>query len=71
MAHPSKKDAIVRLFIRASKSHHGAFEMKIKEFGVHRSSHRILMYLSRKDTPTSQKDIARVHLIDEWEDEEE
>ena len=33
--------------------------MKIKEFGVHRSSHRILMYLSRKDTPTSQKDIAR------------
>ena len=54
----NNKDNIVKLFICAAKSHHSAFESRIVDFGVHRSQHRILMLLSRRDQPTTQKDIA-------------
>ena len=54
-----KKDDIVKLFLLAARSHHHTFEKHVSGFGVHRSQHRILMYLSRRtDTTTTQKDIA-------------
>lgn len=53
------KDNIVKLFIGAAKMHHRAFENKVSKFGVHRSQHRILMFLSKRDGQcTYQKDIA-------------
>ena len=53
------KNDIVKLFLRAAVSHHRAFEKAAGEFGVHRSQHRILMFLSTRDnTPTTQKDLA-------------
>lgn len=57
--HSQKKDDIVKLFLLAARSHHHTFEKHAGEFGVHRSQHRILMYLSRRsDSVTTQKDIA-------------
>ncbi len=53
------KAALVKLFLCASRTHHRIFENKVSRFGVHRSQHRMLMFLSkRQDEPTSQKDIA-------------
>ncbi len=53
------KTALVKLFLNASRTHHRIFENKVSRFGVHRSQHRMLMFLSkRNDVPTSQKDIA-------------
>ena len=58
------KDNVVKLFITAAKSHHRVFENNVKGFGIHRSQHRILMFLSRRgNEPTSQKDIANFHEI--------
>ena len=57
--HSQKKDDIVKLFLLAARSHHHTFEKHADEFGVHRSQHRILMYLSRRgEVITTQKDIA-------------
>lgn len=54
-----KKNDIVKLFLRAARSHHQLFENRAMEFGVHRSQHKILMYLSRhEDEFITQKDIA-------------
>ena len=54
-----KKDDIVKLFLRAARSHHQTFEKKVMEFGVHRSQHKILMYLSRREGEyITQKHIA-------------
>lgn len=53
------KAELVKLFLCASRTHHRIFENKVSRFGVHRSQHRILMFLSkRQGMPTSQKDIA-------------
>ena len=53
------KNDIVKLFLCAARSHHRAFEKAAGEFGVHRSQHRILMFLSKRgDVQTTQKDIA-------------
>ena len=57
---PQKKDEIVKYFILAARSHHHLFERKVSEFGVHRSQHKILMFLSRHgESITTQKDIAK------------
>ncbi len=57
--HSQKKDDIVKLFLLAARSHHHTFEKHAGDFGVHRSQHRILMYLSRRgEEITTQKDIA-------------
>lgn len=57
--HPHKKDDIVKLFILAARSHHQTFEKEVRQFGVHRSQHKILMFLSRRgDLVTTQKDVA-------------
>ncbi len=54
-----RKDDIVKLFLCAAKSHHRVFEKHVSDFGVHRSQHRILMFLSRRENMiTTQKDIA-------------
>lgn len=53
------KNDIVKLFLCAARSHHRAFEKAAGRFGVHRSQHRILMFLSKRaDVLTTQKDIA-------------
>lgn len=58
-ANSDNKDNIVKLFIGAAKTHHHAFDNKVSKFGVRRSQHRILMFLSkREDICTYQKDIA-------------
>ena len=44
--------------IQVDKLHRSIFERMHSAFGIHRSQHRILMYISRKDTCPSQKDIA-------------
>ena len=57
--HSQKKDDIVKLFLLAARSHHHTFEKHVGDFGVHRSQHRILMYLSmHTDEMITQKDIA-------------
>ncbi len=56
---PQKKDDIIKLFLLAARSHHHTFEREVRQFGVHRSQHKILMFLSRRDEcATTQKDIA-------------
>ena len=55
-----KKDDVVKLFLRAARSHHQLFEKRVSVFGVHRSQHKILMYLSHHENEqVSQKDIAQ------------
>ncbi len=54
-----EKSSLVKLFLSASRAHHRVFEGKVKDFGVHRSQHRILMFLSKREGEiTSQRDIA-------------
>ena len=54
------KHRIVELFLCAARSHHRAFECNVSEFGAHRSQHRIIMFLARRqDVTTSQRDIAQ------------
>ncbi len=45
-------------FIATDKLHRRAIERRATEIGLHRSQHRMLMYLSRCDTTPSQKDLA-------------
>ena len=53
------KDEIIKLFLRAARSHHQLFERRVSAFGVHRSQHKILMYLSHHERDcVTQKDIA-------------
>lgn len=44
--------------IQVDRFHRSVFEKMHSAFGIHRSQHRLLMYISRKDTCPSQKDIA-------------
>lgn len=44
--------------IQVDRLHRSIFEKMHSAFGIHRSQHRLLMYISRKDTCPSQKDIA-------------
>ncbi|MBQ7399207.1 MAG: MarR family transcriptional regulator [Clostridia bacterium] len=44
--------------IQVDRFHRGIFEKMHSAFGIHRSQHRLLMYISRKDVCPSQKDIA-------------
>lgn len=53
------KDEIIKVFLRAARSHHQLFERRVSVFGVHRSQHKILMYLSHHEGECiTQKDIA-------------
>ena len=54
-----KKNEIIRLFLRAARTHHQLFEKRVSAFGVHRSQHKILMYLSHHEgEQINQKNIA-------------
>ena len=44
--------------IQVDRLHRSIFEKMHSAFGIHRSQHRLLMYISRKDACPSQKDIA-------------
>ena len=44
--------------IQVDRLHRSIFEKMHSSFGIHRSQHRLLMYLSRRDVCPSQKDIA-------------
>lgn len=44
--------------IQVDRLHRSIFEKMHSAFGIHRSQHRLLMYISRKDVCPSQKDIA-------------
>lgn len=44
--------------IQVDRLHRSTFEKMHSSFGIHRSQHRLLMYISRKDICPSQKDIA-------------
>ena len=44
--------------IQVDRLHRSVFEKMHSAFGIHRSQHRLLMYISRRDTCPSQKEIA-------------
>lgn len=44
--------------IQVDRLHRSNFEKMHSAFGIHRSQHRLLMYISRRDVCPSQKDIA-------------
>ena len=44
--------------IQVDRLHRSIFEKMHSAFGIHRSQHRLLMYISRRDICPSQKDIA-------------
>ena len=49
----------VKLFIRTDRMHRAAIESRVKQLGIHRSQHIILMYLSKRETPPTQAEIAK------------
>ncbi len=51
--------ALIQAFICTDQMHRRLFERQMAKIGVHRSQHRILMYLAaNRDKELSQKDIA-------------
>ncbi len=48
----------IKQFMRVSKLHKEAFSRFANDFGIHRSQHRILMFVCRKGGYVSQKQIA-------------
>lgn len=52
-------DKAIKLFIRTERLHRCVFDRKAVRFGLHRSQHRMLMLLYRKQTAVSQKDLAK------------
>lgn len=48
----------IKLFIRTERLHHCVFDRKASTFGLHRSQHRMLMHLARKERAISQKQLA-------------
>lgn len=51
------KDTMLKI-MQTDRLHRCAVEKFAKDMGIHRSQHRLLMYLVRNDTRVSQKDIA-------------
>ena len=49
----------VRLFMRTDRMHRAAIEARVKQLGIHRSQHIVLMYLSKRKTPPTQAEIAK------------
>jgi len=54
----TKVFAAVNMMMQTDKLHRNLLESKVKEFGVHITSHRVLMHLSRCDKMFSQKVLA-------------
>lgn len=49
----------IQLFITNERLHRCAFDKKVSCFNIHRSQHRMLMFLSKRDGPVSQKALAK------------
>ena len=45
-------------FMRVDRLHHAAIQRQVGEMGLHRSQHRMLMYLSREKAMPSQRELA-------------
>lgn len=52
-------DKAIKLFIHTERLHRCVFDRKAVRFGLHRSQHRMLMLLCRKQAPVSQKLLAK------------
>lgn len=48
----------IKLFICTERLHRCVFDRKVSRFNIHRSQHRMLMYLTRRDKPVTQKQLA-------------
>ena len=48
----------VNMMMQTDKMHRSLFEAKVKEFGMHLTSHRALMHLARCERIPSQKELA-------------
>lgn len=49
---------VLRMFLTVDRKHRCAIERQMQHFGIHRSQHMLLMYLSHRSVPPTQKDIA-------------
>lgn len=54
----SKLPRAVQMMMQTNKMHRGLLEAKVKNFGMHVTSHRILMHIARCDKLMSQKELA-------------
>lgn len=48
----------INLIIRSARLHHRGIEKQVSDTGLHRSQRMMLMFLSRRDTIPSQREIA-------------
>ncbi len=55
-----KIQSAVGQFIRLDRLHRSAIERQVGEMGLHRSQHRLLMYLNRSQKTLSQAELARL-----------
>ncbi len=54
----SKLQRALEMMIRTNRMHKAVIDSKVKEIGIHRTQHRILMHLARHNTLASQKELA-------------
>ncbi len=59
MIKQDKIHSAVGQFLRLDRLHRCAIERQVGEMGLHRSQHRLLMYLNRTQTTPSQAELAR------------
>lgn len=59
MDRKEKVHSAVGQFIRLDRLHRRAIEQQVGEMGLHRSGHRLLMYLNRNQKMPSQAELAR------------
>ena len=54
----SSLEKAIKLFICTERLHRCVFDRKASRFNIHRSQHRMIMYLARRNEPVSQKELA-------------
>lgn len=54
----SLSSRVLRQFLTVDRKHRCMIEKQMQSFGIHRSQHMMLMYLSRRTTPPTQTEIA-------------
>lgn len=59
MEHKEKIHSAVGQFMRLDRLHRAAIERQVGEMGLHRSQHRLLLYLNRHEQTPSQAELAR------------
>lgn len=58
MENPTLSSRVLRQFLTVDRKHRCAIEKQMQSFGIHRSQHMMLMYLSHRTTPPTQAEIA-------------